>query len=115
MKSPGQIVLFKFPQTNLQQGKPRPALLLGKLPGQYDDWLICMLSTQLRHYNQSFDEIIQIGDSDFSSSGLKEPSVIRVGRLAVVDGSVLLGAIGEIDFDRLQRVKANLADWLTQA
>ena len=115
MKSPGQIILFKFPQTNLQQGKPRPALLLGKLPGQYEDWLICMLSTQLRHYSQSFDEIIQIGDSDFSSSGLKEPSVIRVGRLAVVDGNVLLGAIGEIDLDRLQRVKANLADWLTQA
>ncbi|MEA3309292.1 MAG: type II toxin-antitoxin system PemK/MazF family toxin [Chloroflexota bacterium] len=115
MKTSGQIILFKFPQTNLQQGKPRPALLLGKLPGRYDDWLICMLSTQLRHYNQGFDEIIQIGDADFSSSGLKEPSVIRVGRLAVVAGKVLLGAIGEIGADRLQQVKANLSDWLIQS
>ena len=115
MKSSGQIILFRFPQTNLRTGKPRPALLLGKLPGRYDDWLICMLSTQLRHYNQGFDEIIQIGDSDFYSSGLKEPSVIRVGRLAVVEGNVLLGAIGEIGSDRLQRVKANLSDWLTQS
>jgi len=115
VKFPGQIVLFKFPRTDLQPGKPRPALLVGKLPGEYDDWLICMLSTQLRHYIQEFDEIIQIGDSDFSDSGLKEPSIIRVGRLAVVDESILMGAIGEIDSDRFQRVKTNLADWIVKS
>ena len=115
MKSSGQIVLFNFPQTDLSQGKPRPALLIGKLPGQYDDWLICMISTQLRHHIQEFDEILQTDDSDFSMSGLKEPSVIRVGRLAVVDGSVLLGSIGEIDSARLQRVKVHLADWIKQS
>lgn len=115
MKNSGQIVLFSFPQTDLTRGKPRPALLIGKLPGQYDDWLICMISTQLRHCIQEFDEIIETGDSDFSISGLKNPSVIRVGRLAVVEGSVLLGAIGEIDSGRLQRIKMHLADWITQS
>jgi len=40
MKQPGQIVLFRFPQTDLAVGKLRPALLLGRLPGGYDDWLI---------------------------------------------------------------------------
>lgn len=115
MKYSGQIVLFRFPQTNLTRGKSRPALLIGKLPGQYDDWLICMLSTQLRQYIRGFDEIIQTGDSDFSNSGLKEPSIIRVGRLAVVDGRILLGAIGEIDLERLNRVKTHLAEWITQS
>ena len=114
MKFSGQVVLFRFPQTDLVQGKSRPALLIGRLPGQYDDWLICMISTQLRHYIQGFDEIIKTDDSDFSISGLKDPGVIRVGRLAVVEGSVLLGAIGEIDSDRLKRVKQHLADWVTQ-
>ncbi len=115
MKKSGQIVLYKFPQTDLREGKPRPALLIGKLPGQYDDWLICMISTQLRHYTQNFDEIIQVADADFSISGLKEPSVIRVGRLAIVDGNILLGAVGEIDEVRLQRVKTNLVNWITQS
>ena len=114
MKTSGQIVLFNFPQTNLNEGKPRPALLVNKLPGQYDGWLICMISTQIRHYTPQFDEIIQNNDTDFSNSGLKEPSIIRVGRLAVVEGSTLLGAIGEIDSDRLQRVKENLANWIKQ-
>lgn len=40
MKEPGQIIVFRFPQTNLQQGKLRPALLIAKVPGRFDDWLI---------------------------------------------------------------------------
>jgi mRNA interferase MazF len=115
VKTAGQIVLFKFPRTNLQGGKPRPALLLGKLPGEYDDWLICMISTQLRHQVEGFDEIIQPGDEDFARSGLKTTSVVRTGRLAVVDGSILLGAIGEIAPERLKRIKKRLANWIVNA
>ncbi|MCA9934297.1 MAG: type II toxin-antitoxin system PemK/MazF family toxin [Ardenticatenaceae bacterium] len=114
MKQSGQIVLFHFPQTDLQSGKSRPALLIGKLPGQYDDWLICMISTQLRHHIDGFDEIVQTTDADFEQTGLKEPSVIRVGRLAVVNGNVLLGAVGEIAPHRLHRVKQNLSEWILQ-
>ncbi len=33
MKHAGQVVLFQFPQTDIEGGKLRPALLLGKLPG----------------------------------------------------------------------------------
>jgi mRNA interferase MazF len=114
MKQAGQIVLFRFLQTDLEEGKLRPALLLGKLPGEFDDWLICMVSSQTRHFIAGFDEIIRGTDSDFSESGLKVESVIRVGRLAAVDGEILLGAIGNISLERLQRVKGNLAEWLTQ-
>lgn len=105
--------MFRFPQTDLEEGKLRPALLLGRLPGEYDDWLICMISSQIRHYIPGFDEVIQETDSDFAESGLKLTSVIRVGRLAVVEGEILLGAIGQIDSERLQRIKSRLAEWLT--
>ncbi len=113
MKHTGQVVMFRFPQTDLEEGKLRPALLLGRLPGEYDDWLICMISSQIRHYIPGFDEVIQETDSDFAESGLKLTSVIRVGRLAVVEGEILLGAIGQIDSERLQRIKSRLAEWLT--
>jgi mRNA interferase MazF len=79
MKQAGQIVLFRFPHTNLEEGKPRPALLLGKLPGEYDDWLICMVSSQIRYYVPDFDEIVGEDDTDFADSGLKASSLIRVG------------------------------------
>jgi mRNA interferase MazF len=114
MKQAGQVVIFRFPQTDLEEGKLRPALLLGKLPGEYDDWLICMISSQTRQYVTEFDEIVQDTDKDFTESGLKVTSVIRVGRLAVVSGEILLGAIGQISSERLSRVKKHLSDWLSE-
>lgn len=92
----------------------RPALLLGKLPGDCNEWPICMISSQIRQYISGFDEIVKDGDEDFEQSGLKVTSVIRVGRLAVVSGEILLGAIGEISRDRLNRVKKNLSNWLSE-
>jgi mRNA interferase MazF len=114
MKQAGQIVLFRFPQTDLEEGKLRPALLLGKLPGEYDDWLICMVSSQMRHAIPEFDEIVQEDDPDFAQSGLKVSSIIRIGRLAAVQGEILLGAIGQIAPERLQRIKGRLAEWLVR-
>jgi mRNA interferase MazF len=92
----------------------RPTLLLGKLPGEYDDWLICMISSQTRQYIAGFDEIVQEDDDDFGASGLKVTSVIRVGRLAVMSGEILIGAIGQVSSKRLSRVKQNLANWLAE-
>ena len=115
MKKPGQIVLFEFPQANLEKGKPRPALLISQLPGEYDDWLICMISSQIHQYIPDFDEIIQENDPDFIESGLRIPSVIRISRLAVIEGEILIGAIGQIFHDRLQRIKANIANWIIKS
>ena len=114
MKEAGQVVVFRFPQTDLEEGKLRPALLLGKLPGNYGDWLICMISSQTHQYIADFDEMVEEKDSDFGESGLKVSSVIRVGRLAVVSGEILIGAIGQISSERISRVKKRLADWLVE-
>jgi len=113
MKQAGQVVLFRFPRTDLGQAKLRPALLLSRLPGMYDDWLACMISTQVSQAIAGFDEVIQDSDPDFSASGLNMTSVIRSGRLAVVDGAILLGAIGEIGPARMKRIMTNLREWLS--
>lgn len=112
MNQPGHVVLFRFSQTDLEEGKLRPALLLGKLPGEYDDWLMCMISTQLWHCIEGFDEVVQENDPDFAETGLKTPSVIRVGRLAVAEGEIILGTIGRVAPERLGRIKSRLAGWL---
>lgn len=112
MIAEGQIVLFKFPQTDQEEGKLRPALVLRKLPGKYNDWLICMISSQHHQRILKLDESITPEDSDFIQSGLKLPSVIRAGRLAVVDGDILLGKLGQIAQVRLSRVRQNLVKWI---
>jgi mRNA interferase MazF len=115
VKKAGKIVLFKFPQSDLIEGKLRPALVLNKIPGPYDAWLICMISSQLGQYIEGFDEILTEKANDFESSGLKTASVIRAGRLAVVEGNILEGSIGKISSERFHRLKANLAKWITDA
>jgi mRNA interferase MazF len=115
MKKSGQIVLFRFPQTDLLEGKFRPSLLISKLPGDYDDWLICMISSQIHHYIAGFDELIRENDLDFAESGLMTLSVIRISRLAVVEGKMLVGAVGQISQERFQRIKNRLADWLSNS
>lgn len=113
MKTPGQVVLFQFPQTNQSPGKLRPALIISKIPGNYNDWLICMISSQLHQAIQNYDEAISLNDPDFKLSGLKSESLIRIFRLAVVDENILLGSIGEISQNRLLKIKSKLSQWLT--
>lgn len=108
MKEAGQIVVFRFPQTNLQQGKLRPALLIAKVTGRFDDWLTCAISTQLHQAVEDFDEIIKSGDSDYAASGLKANSLIRIGRLGVLEGTLLEGAIGKIAPKRLKKLNREL-------
>lgn len=55
MIEPGQVVLFRFPHTDLQEGKLRPTLLVAKVPGRFDDWLACAISTQLHQQVPDFD------------------------------------------------------------
>ena len=112
MKQAGAIVLFHFPQISLEAGKPRPALLLAKLHGKYNDWLVCMISSQVRHYLPDVDEFMRASDQDFTQSGLHGESIIRVERLAVVEEASLLGEIGLISPERLTRIKSHLADWV---
>lgn len=112
MKEPGQIVLFRFPRADLSEGKLRPALLLSEVPGPYEDWLICMISSQVHQRIDRFDELIEEDDTDFARSGLKVTSVIRIGRLAVVEGEMLEGRIGTISPERMQRIRRRLAKWI---
>jgi mRNA interferase MazF len=74
----------------------------------------CQVSAAPRFSGVTPDEIIEDNSKDFKQSGLKVTSVIRVGRLAVVSGDILLGAIGEISSERLNRVKNNLSNWLSE-
>lgn len=55
------------------------------------------------------------GDADFAASGLKSPSLIRLGFLAVLPASGLLGAIGSIDEVRHVRLLERLSNHLRPA
>lgn len=112
MLEPGYLVLFEFPRTDQTSGKLRPALVVRPTPDSHHDFLICMISSQLNQTIDNFDEIVSTDDPDFSDSGLKESSVIRISRIAVVEKGILEGTIGEISNQRLERIHRKLAEWI---
>jgi mRNA interferase MazF len=80
----GDIVVLPFPQTNLQAGKRRPALVLVDLPG--DDMILCQITSQA--HRDSFS--IAVDAADFQSGQLHVQSHIRPNRLFTVEQSVVL-------------------------
>ena len=89
------------------QIKNRPVVLLRRLP-PFGDFLVCGISTQLHQRVAGFDEEIAAGDPEFAAAGLKAASLIRLGFLAVVPDSALLGTIGSLSSTRHLRLLANL-------
>jgi mRNA interferase MazF len=108
----GQVVLFTFPQTDQSEGRLRPALVLRRLPGEHQDWLVCMISSRLHQEVPGFDEVVRDSDPDFPGTGLRKPSVIRAARLAVISSEILHGFIGQLSQKRLDVIRARLATWL---
>ena len=114
MKRAGQIALMPFPYTNLAQSKKRPVLLLRQLNEAWDDWLVCMVSSQLRQANPDLDWICTPDDDAFPVSGLKVASAFRLSRLAVLDGELMLGQLGAIPDQRLHQLRRRLAGWIAR-
>jgi len=108
----GDVVLTPVPQAD-GVIKNRPAIVLREMP-PYRDLLVCGVSTQLHQAVQGFDEVIQRSDSDFANTGLKTASLIRLGFLAVLPRSNVMGSIGKISSARHKRLLKRLSDYLTQ-
>ena len=109
---PGDIVLIRFPQTDLQAGKLRPALVVASAPGRHADLLLALISSQIHQGITDFDEFIAKDATDFPQTGLKAPSIVRLARLASVNSTVINARLGAIDAARLQRIVKRIAQWI---
>jgi len=110
--NPGDIVLIPLPQVGGGPPKLRPALLLARLPGAYQNLLLCGISTQIHALHPGWDELIHSTDADFSGSGLHRDSAVRLSYLCAVDSNEVLGGIGRIATDRLERLLTRLSEFL---
>jgi mRNA interferase MazF len=114
VKAPGKLALTPFPHTDLSGSKLRPVLLIRPASSRFDDWLVCMVSSQIHQVEAGLDEILMPDDPAFPMTGLKSASAIRLSMLAVLEGRLLLGAIGELPDDRFRSIRQRLGDWISQ-
>jgi mRNA-degrading endonuclease toxin of MazEF toxin-antitoxin module len=80
----GEVIVLSFPQTDLQIGKRRPALVVVDLAG--DDLILCQITTQSRYDDYS----IALTSTDFEDGRLNVDSFVRANRLFTVEQSVIL-------------------------
>ena len=106
------VILTPVPQAN-GVVKNRPAIFLREMP-PYRDVLACGVSTQLHQQVKGFDEVIQLSDPDFAATGLHSASLIRLGFLAVLPRSAVVGSIGAISTERHERLLKKLGDYLVK-
>lgn len=98
----GEVVVLPFPQTNLQAGKRRPALVVAVLSG--DDIILCQITSQA----PSDGCPIPLTASNFERGRLVVDSFIRPNRLFTVEQSVILYTAAKIKDAKLQEVKARI-------
>jgi len=108
----GDVALTPLPQAD-GRVKNRPTIALRSIPG-FGDWLVCGVSTQLHQEILGFDDPILADHTDYATSGLKSPSLIRLGFLAVLPESRLLGVIGVLAPDRHRRLLERLSAFLVE-
>ena len=106
----GDVVLAQLPQADGRL-KIRPAVFLRKMP-PFGDVLVCGISTQVHQAVRGFDEVVTAADDDFSGSGLKGTSIIRLGFLALVPAENIAGKVGTIAVERHCRLLSRLCEHL---
>ncbi len=93
----GDIVVLPFPQTNLQLGKRRPALVVV-------DLILCQITSQAHRDSYS----IVLDANDFESGQLHVRSYIRPNRLFTVEQSVILYTAARLNSSKLGETPVKL-------
>ena len=112
MPARGEIVLARFPFTDLTQATLRPVLVLAEVPGPYRDFLVMFISSQVQQAIPSLDVVLAPGDAAFAGSGLKVASVFRVAKVASLSEQLIVGTLGQLDQSTFVEVVARLSNLL---
>ena len=97
----GSVVLIRYPFTDLSGLKVRPAVIV--TPDQFlsrlDDVLCLFISSVVPEKNELLptDFILESEHPSFSKVDLKRRSVFRTHKLALLDKSLIVRVLGEMD------------------
>jgi mRNA interferase MazF len=92
----GRIVLIPFPFDDLSASKVRPAVCLTNPIGPYRHVIVSFISSQISAELLETDFILDSTEDDFSKTGLRVSSTIRLHRLITVTTSLFKRELGEL-------------------
>lgn len=104
----GTIVLTKFPFTDLQSHKRRPAVVISRNNKTRTDFILAFITSVIPENLSDTDLFLDYDHIDFRNSGLKKPSIIKSDKIATLNRSIFSGELGRLSADTLKNIDKRL-------
>jgi mRNA interferase MazF len=111
MVTKGDIVLVKFPFSDLSQTKPRPAVILW-INSAGDDITLCAITSQNIDQLSIEDIPLLPTDPEFPSTGLRVPSKIRTTQIATLTKQLVIRKFGGLGIEQMHALNEKLIEML---
>ncbi|MDD4909827.1 MAG: type II toxin-antitoxin system PemK/MazF family toxin [Candidatus Omnitrophica bacterium] len=109
----GDIVLIKFPFSDLSSSKVRPALVISSNSyTQKGRDAIFMLISSNNNNPQDTDLFFDVIDPDFTLSGLKKASWIKTDKIVILSKALAIRRLGKLGSGIMAKINAMLSDVL---
>ena len=104
----GEVVVLKFPYTDLSKTKKRPSLIVANLKG--DNLILCQITGQLR----PDQDLVNLKKEDFKTGGLHRDSFIMPSFVFTIHKSKIDYVAGKIKQDKIKEVEKKLCEIFTR-
>ena len=104
----GEVVVIRFPFSDLSSSIKRPALVVANLQG--DDVILCEITSKERINSEN----IKLSKRDFQKGNLKIDSFIRPERLFTLRKTIILSKIAIINRIKIKEVENKLCEIFTR-
>ncbi|GAX62371.1 plasmid maintenance toxin/cell growth inhibitor [Candidatus Scalindua japonica] len=109
----GDVVLITFPFTDLSSVKVRPALVISN--DSYneiqDDTVLLLITSNITRLSPD-DYLLESENPEFANTGLKNPSVFRVGKIHTLKKTLLRSKLGFVGSGILKEIEDRLRNLL---
>jgi len=100
----GDVVLLRFPFSDLSGAKIRPAVVIAEL--DVDDLIACQITSQ----RKSDRHAVELKNGDFSNGGLRTASFARPGKLFTAERNIVLRRVGRLKNDVRDRIREAIVE-----
>lgn len=104
----GKVVLVRFPFDDLSASKVRPAVCVTEPIGPYQHVVVAFITSQIPSELLDSDVVLDASQRDFSATGLRVTSTLRLHRPMTVSADLLLRELGSLPATRQREVARKL-------
>ncbi|MGD1809234.1 type II toxin-antitoxin system PemK/MazF family toxin [Dapis sp. BLCC M126] len=110
----GKIVLVPFPFDDLSSTKVRPAVCLTNPVGQYNHIILAFITSKVPTKFLETHILLDTNHPDFTLSGLRKSSVIKLDVMITLRTSLIRREIGKLSSNTQTEIAEKLYKFLTE-